>query len=59
MHSVTTCLYRKELDRCVDDSIADRLRRCAGTGVTRGIGAFLAEILKRSLADREHKGCRW
>jgi TetR/AcrR family transcriptional repressor of nem operon len=50
-------LYRKALDRYVDDSIADRLRRCAELAPREAIGTFLAEILKRSLADREHKGC--
>jgi TetR/AcrR family transcriptional regulator, transcriptional repressor for nem operon len=50
-------LYRKALDRYVDDSIADRLRRCVELAPREAIGTFLAEILKRSLADREHKGC--
>ena len=30
---------------------------CAELAPREAIGAFLAEILKRSLADREHKGC--
>jgi TetR/AcrR family transcriptional regulator, transcriptional repressor for nem operon len=50
-------LYRKALDRYVDRSIADRLQRCAKLAPREAIGAFLAEILKRSLGDREHKGC--
>jgi TetR/AcrR family transcriptional regulator, transcriptional repressor for nem operon len=50
-------LYRKALDRYVDRSIADRLQRCAKLAPRKAIGAFLAEILKRSLGDREHKGC--
>lgn len=50
-------LYRKALDHYVEDSIADRLRRCAELAPREAIGTFFAEILRRSLADREQKGC--
>ncbi len=50
-------LYRKALDHYVEDSIGERLRRCAKLPPREAIDNFLAEILKRSLADREHKGC--
>jgi TetR/AcrR family transcriptional regulator, transcriptional repressor for nem operon len=50
-------LYRKALDHYVEDSIADRLRRCAELAPREAISSFFAEILRRSLADREQKGC--
>jgi TetR/AcrR family transcriptional regulator, transcriptional repressor for nem operon len=50
-------LYQKALDHYIDGSIADRIRRCQELPPREAIGAFFAEILKRSLGDREHKGC--
>ena len=50
-------LYQKALDRYVDSSIMDRIRRCEELAPREAIGAFFAEILKRSLTDRQHKGC--
>lgn len=50
-------LYRKALDHYVEDRIADRLRRCAELAPRAAISSFLADVLKRSLTDREHKGC--
>ncbi|MET0314567.1 MAG: TetR/AcrR family transcriptional regulator [Hansschlegelia sp.] len=50
-------LYRKALDRYVELSIADRIRRCEELPPRDAIAGFFAEILKRSLTDSEHKGC--
>lgn len=50
-------LYHKALDHYVDQSVADRIRRCEGLAPRQAIGAFFAEIIQRSLADRERKGC--
>jgi TetR/AcrR family transcriptional regulator, transcriptional repressor for nem operon len=50
-------LYRKALHHYVEDSIADRMRRCEELAPREAISAFLAEIVKRSLTDRQRKGC--
>src|ERR1700745_364388 len=50
-------LYEKALDYYVEGSISDRIRRCQELAPRRAIGAFFSEILKRSLGDRQHKGC--
>jgi TetR/AcrR family transcriptional repressor of nem operon len=50
-------LFRTALDRYVDNSIAARMQRCAALPPREAIEAFFAEILSRSLNDREHKGC--
>lgn len=50
-------LYQKALDRYVDGGIGDRINRCEKLAPRAAIEAFFAEILKRSLTDREHKGC--
>ncbi len=50
-------LYQKALDHYVEGSIAERIRRCEGLAPREAIGAFFAEILTRSLGDRDHKGC--
>lgn len=50
-------VYRRALDRYVDGSITERIRRCAAMEPRQGIGAFFEEIVGRSLTDREHKGC--
>jgi TetR/AcrR family transcriptional repressor of nem operon len=50
-------LFRTALDRYVDSSIAGRMQRCAALPPREAIEAFFAEILSRSLSDREHKGC--
>lgn len=50
-------LYRRALDHYVGGSIVDRIRRCEALPPRAAIDAFFAEILKRSLADRERKGC--
>ena len=50
-------LYLRALDHYVEGSIADRIRRCDGMPPREAIRAFFAEILKRSLADPQHRGC--
>ena len=50
-------LYQKALDHYVDQSVADRIRRCEGLAPRQAIGEFFAEIVERSLRDRERKGC--
>jgi TetR/AcrR family transcriptional repressor of nem operon len=51
-------LYRRALDRYVDQSFQDRVRRFEGPLPPReAIGAFFDEIVMRSLTDEGHKGC--
>ena len=50
-------LYQKALDRYVEFSIIDRIGRCQDLAPNAAIGAFFAEILRRSLGDPQHKGC--
>ena len=50
-------LYQKALGHYVDQSVADRIRRCEGLAPRQAIGEFFAEIVERSLRDRERKGC--
>ena len=50
-------LYRKALDHYVEGSVAERIARCEGLEPREAISAFFAEIVERSLADPEHKGC--
>ena len=50
-------LHRLALDHYVEGSVADRIRRCEVLAPREAIVAFFAEIIKRSLADAERKGC--
>jgi TetR/AcrR family transcriptional regulator, transcriptional repressor for nem operon len=50
-------LYRKTLDRYVEGSIADRIRRCQDLPPRQAIGAFFEDIITRSLNDAQRKGC--
>jgi TetR/AcrR family transcriptional repressor of nem operon len=50
-------LFRTALDRYVESSIGERIRRCEARPPREAIGAFFEEILNRSLRDRGHKGC--
>lgn len=49
--------YRRALAHYVDESVGARLRRCEELPPLEGIEAFFAEIIRRSLADEERKGC--
>jgi TetR/AcrR family transcriptional repressor of nem operon len=50
-------LYERALENYVEGSIADRIRRCQRLAPRDAIQTFFAEVLKRSLGDRERKGC--
>ncbi|MBW4089629.1 MAG: TetR/AcrR family transcriptional regulator [Proteobacteria bacterium] len=50
-------LYGRALDHYVETSIADRIRRCEALPPCCAIEAFFGEIVKRSLGDRDRKGC--
>lgn len=50
-------LYQKALDHYVEASIADRIRRCEALPPRQAIEGFFEEIVKRSLTDRDRKGC--
>lgn len=51
-------LYRRALDHYVDQSFRDRIARFEGHFAPReAIGAFFDEIVKRSLSDKQRKGC--
>ena len=50
-------LYQRALDHYVEDSVVDRIRRCETLAPREAIGAFFAEIVRRSLDDHQHKGC--
>lgn len=50
-------IYQRALDRYVEASIADRIRRCKDMPPRDAIVNFFAEILSRSLTDADHKGC--
>lgn len=50
-------LYRRALDRYVDRSVTDRIRRCERLAPRAAIAAFFAEVLQRSLTDAECRGC--
>ena len=49
-------LYQRALDHYVEDSVLDRIRRCEALAPREAIGAFFAEIVRRSL-NNQHKGC--
>jgi TetR/AcrR family transcriptional regulator, transcriptional repressor for nem operon len=51
-------LYRRALDYYVERSFADRVGRFEDQLPPReAIGAFFDEIIRRSLDDKQHKGC--
>ena len=50
-------LYRCALEHYVEGSVAERAKRCGQLPPRAAIATFFAEVLKRSLCDREHKGC--
>jgi TetR/AcrR family transcriptional repressor of nem operon len=50
-------LYQKALDHYLEESVADRIRRCEALPPLRAIEEFLNEIVQRSLSDRDRKGC--
>jgi TetR/AcrR family transcriptional regulator, transcriptional repressor for nem operon len=50
-------LFHTALDHYVEAGIGERIRRCETLPPREAIAAFFDEILKRSLGDRERKGC--
>ncbi len=50
-------IYEKAFEHYVEGSLADRIRRFEALAPRDAIAAFFAEIVKRSLGDRERKGC--
>jgi TetR/AcrR family transcriptional repressor of nem operon len=50
-------LYQRALNHYIEASIADRIGRCAVLPPLQAIEEFFAEIVKRSLNDRDRKGC--
>lgn len=50
-------LYQRALDHYVNRSVAERIRQCGTLPPLEAIGAFFADIVERSLNDRQHKGC--
>ncbi|MEP9355390.1 TetR/AcrR family transcriptional regulator [Xanthobacter sp. KR7-65] len=52
-------LYERALERYVDESVADRIRRLEDPAVAprAAICGFFDEIMERSLADPDMKGC--
>ncbi|HEY1941520.1 MAG TPA: TetR/AcrR family transcriptional regulator [Roseiarcus sp.] len=50
-------LYQRALEHYVEGSISARIRRCESLPPYDAIASFFAEILSRSLGDRDHKGC--
>jgi TetR/AcrR family transcriptional repressor of nem operon len=50
-------LFRAALERYVERSIGERIKRCGALPPREAIAAFFEEILRRSLNDRQRKGC--
>lgn len=51
-------LYRRALNQYIETSFADRVRRLEGKlPPSQAIEAFFAEIIQRSLDDRQRRGC--
>jgi TetR/AcrR family transcriptional regulator, transcriptional repressor for nem operon len=50
-------LYQKALDHYVEAGVADRIRRCEALPPRQAIEVFFEEIVKRSINDRDRKGC--
>jgi TetR/AcrR family transcriptional repressor of nem operon len=50
-------LYQTALDHYVTASISERIGRCEALAPYDGVAAFFADIIRRSLEDRDHKGC--
>jgi len=50
-------LYRRALDHYVETSFSARVRRVEPLPPREALAAFFADIVERSLADRQRKGC--
>ncbi len=50
-------LFRRALDRYLDRSVRERIARLSALPPRTAIGTYFEEIIARSLADRERRGC--
>ncbi|HTI00549.1 MAG TPA: TetR/AcrR family transcriptional regulator [Acidisoma sp.] len=50
-------IYRTALDRYIETSIGVRIGRCEALPPRAAIATFFGDVLRRSLSDRQHKGC--
>jgi TetR/AcrR family transcriptional regulator, transcriptional repressor for nem operon len=50
-------MFRIALDHYIEKSIGARIRRCEALPPRDAIRSFFDDILRRSVTDREHKGC--
>ena len=50
-------MFRTALDHYIENSIGARLQRSEARPPRDAIRSFFDDILRRSLSDREHKGC--
>jgi TetR/AcrR family transcriptional regulator, transcriptional repressor for nem operon len=50
-------ICERALEHYVEESLADRIRRFEALAPLDAIAAFFDEIVKRSLGDRDRKGC--
>jgi TetR/AcrR family transcriptional regulator, transcriptional repressor for nem operon len=50
-------MFRTALDHYIEKSIGARLRRCETLPPREAVRSFFDDILRRSLGDRERKGC--
>jgi TetR/AcrR family transcriptional regulator, transcriptional repressor for nem operon len=50
-------MFRTALDRYIETSIGARIQRCEALAPREAIRGFFDDILRRSLTDRERKGC--
>jgi len=50
-------LFRAALDRYVESSIGERIRRCEALPPREAVARFFEDIMQRSLTDRQRKGC--
>jgi TetR/AcrR family transcriptional regulator, transcriptional repressor for nem operon len=50
-------IYHKALDHYVSRSVLDRIGRCEQLPPRRAITEFFTEIIKRSIEDRQRRGC--
>ena len=50
-------MFRTALDHYIESSIGARIRRCEALPPRDALRSFFDDILRRSLSDRDHKGC--
>lgn len=50
-------MYQQALDHYVEASVADRIQRCDAMAPRAAVESFFGEIILRSLADADHRGC--